>query len=326
MLSPGISSPWADGASPGHSTSAGDEHRPEHGRHASRVDAAAFGVPEVQKLLRWRPMILLALALICLITGISGFVILPVRATVVNPSPFEVKIVSKYAISHVLMSIWPSRRAVRMQIGAMAEQAPGTTQNEGYIDIYFVGGRAPVACPSGVSCSYSPISGQGTGQQEIAVPITVSPNGDADSHTVAIEDRRFGPATNSESTIVELPTVTTASDLPGAAPTIDFAYKVPSADTYDWSIPPTRYIGSEWADWSEQLSSSVSEVPPAAVTGTNDSVQAHDSNDTLIGDILLGIAGAAALALVQEGLHMLVDRGKKSRVSKTRRESLSATR
>lgn len=301
------------------SSSAGDERQQKLGPHADGVDVAASEAPGVRAHPLWRPTILLVLTLIGLAAGIWAIVIFPSRAPIVYPQPFKISIVSEYSISHVYVSIWSSEQYTYMQVGAAPESAPSTLGNEGYIDIYIVG-DIHVKCPSSVACSFSPIQGYQTEQWEIAVPITALPNGHLVSYVVAIEDPRFGPASNGQSATAQLPIVSTAANLPGSAPEIDLAYKVPNADTYDWSTPPALYVSSSWPDWSEQLSSSVSEIPPVAITGTNNAVQAQDNRSTFISGILLGVAGAAAIAFVQEGMHMLIDRRDKQQSIEGRRD------
>ena len=59
--------------------------------------------------------------------------------------------------------------------------------------------------------------------------------------------------------------------------------------------------------WTEPLNSSFSAGQPVEITGTNHLAQAQDERNTFISGILLGVAGAAAMAVLQEGLHMLFD-------------------
>lgn len=297
-------------ARPDHFRSVGDERQQEPGLRIDGSNAAPPEGPRAHAHRSWQPTILLVFALICLVTGIWAIVIFPSRAPIVYPMPFRVVVVNNYPVSHIFMSISSSGQYTHMQIGGIT----GTLGfvDGGYIDIYVVG-SIRVNCPSGVTCSSMPIQGAGikTEQWELTVPITVS-TGSAVSYLVTIDDPVFGPASNGETVTAQLPTVSTGANIPGTAPEIDFAYKVPNADTYNWSTPPTLYIGGSWADWSEQLSSSASEIPPVAITGTNDTVQSQDNRNTFISGVLLGVAGAAAIAFTQEGVHLIFDRRKKS--------------
>lgn len=307
------------------SAAVGDERQQIPEPHTDGLCATASEAPSARSHPLWPPTILLVLALIGLVAGIWAIVIFPSRAPAAYPKPFKISIVSEVAISHVFISIWSSEQSTYMQVGAAPESRPITPQNEGDINIYIIG-NIHVSCPSGVSCSFSHIQGNRTEQWDLAVPITALPNGRLVSHVVTINDPRFGPASNGEAATAQLPTVSTAANLPGPAPEIDLAYKVPDADRYDWSIPPALYVSSNWPDWSEQLSSSVSEIPPVAITGTDDAAQAQDDRDTFISGILLGVAGAAAIALTQEGMHILLGRREKSGAHEDKRRRLSPSR
>jgi hypothetical protein len=193
---------------------------------------------------------------------------------------------------------------VKLSVSADAASPTTPGRNDGYVDIVFLG-RISVSCPHEVKCSPSP-DGDLT---EIAVPINIQENGDSIAETVTIHDLRFGAASNGVSAIAQFPTVLLGKNTAGTAPTLDISYSLRDADNYDWSVPPAEYLeGNSYVDWTEQLGGgSVSEVQPMVITGTNEGAQARDDRNTFISGVLLGVAGSAAIAFAQEGLHMLFD-------------------
>ena len=233
-----------------HSRSAADERQQELRPHTDGGDTARTEAEKVHDHGPWRPTILRALASIALVTGIWAIAIFPSRAPIVYPQPFRVEVVSNYSVSHIYMSIHSSGQYTYMQVGGVTGSSSSMLLSGGFIDIWIVG-NTHVNCPSGVSCQFYPAQG--------ATPGTVGNDNTNNclahqkpqsNYYLSIDDPQFGPASNGESVTAQLPTISTAASLSGPAPQIDIAYEVPNADTYDWSTPPTTYIGGNWADWS----------------------------------------------------------------------------
>jgi len=87
---------------------------------------------------------------------------------------------------------------------------------------------------------------------------------------------------------------------------LDYA-NIPSASSYDWSsLPGGDFSKAPHAVWSETVvpGGPLGGVAVARVaTGVNSTAQANDSISTLAAGVLLGIAGGALVAALQEGLH-----------------------
>jgi hypothetical protein len=138
-------------------------------------------------------------------------------------------------------------------------------------------------------------------------PIIIEVDGRNRLYTMTIDDPRFGFASNGESAVAILPTVA-GTGL--GTPTFDVGYNIPKADKYEWSIPPQVGSKPDFAYWPEgpaNVSNSESVVQSTEVTGTDNQAQTQDNHDAFISGILLGVAGGAAIAAIQEGLHMIFD-------------------
>jgi hypothetical protein len=120
-----------------------------------------------------------------------------------------------------------------------------------------------------------------------------------------VKDRRISATSNGEPAIAELPAVLGGGTSGTSPPEVIATYYIPNANTYDWSPPPVS-VDRYSVTVPEQLSTTYS-AEAVEVTGTSHQAQTQDNRNTFIAGILLGVAGAAAIAAVQEGLHMVFD-------------------
>lgn len=183
-------------------------------------------------------------------------------------------------------------------------------------------GQFATSCSSNSIC----LSERGAGEitTAIATIFTTQKNGNVDpaQESFIIKDRQISATSNGESAIVELPDVT-GFGTNTSPPQLIVTYYVDNADTYDWSTPPlvsTRY----YVRFLEQLSTTFS-AQASEIIGIDHQAQAQDERNTFIAGILLGVAGGAAIAVVQEGLHMVFDDRDDSRRPKPSRRQPNAS-
>jgi hypothetical protein len=151
------------------------------------------------------------------------------------------------------------------------------------------------------------------------------------TETAVLKDPSLGFAYNSETAIAEMPYVSVesqpvasstgsgtgsgakssiiANDIPVS---VDFDYDLPGASAYDWSLPPLS-VSSNQVMWGETVNPDIG--PPAQrltgdaqaveLTGSDHTAQATDNNHIFVSGVLFGIAGAAALTVVLEFLHLI---------------------
>jgi hypothetical protein len=86
----------------------------------------------------------------------------------------------------------------------------------------------------------------------------------------------------------------------GGQPKLLTLYHLPSASSYDWSGSQTALVTSATAQWQTDVVSD--DTPGQATVGVDHAAQQHDDIKIFIAGALLGIAGGAIIAAVQEAL------------------------
>jgi hypothetical protein len=114
-----------------------------------------------------------------------------------------------------------------------------------------------------------------------------------------VKARSFGVISNGVSASAAIPEV--IYEGPGK-PMLLTLYRLPSASSYDWSASPTAAVTSSTAQWQQDLASG--DTPGRTAAGINHSAQARDDIKIFIAGALLGIAGGAIIAAVQEAMHL----------------------
>ena len=79
-------------------------------------------------------------------------------------------------------------------------------------------------------------------------------------------------------------------------------YHLRSASSYDWSASPVAAVTSATAQWQQDVVSG--DTPGRAAVGVDHSAQTRDDIKIFIAGALLGIAGGAIIAAVQEAMHL----------------------
>lgn len=88
-------------------------------------------------------------------------------------------------------------------------------------------------------------------------------------------------------------------------PLVWVGFHIPNASSYDWSTFPTQKLTSSAVVWSQYLNTGDNQG--RITVGANHSRQANDTNLTFFAGALIGIAGAAILAGLQEFFHSFDD-------------------
>jgi hypothetical protein len=287
----------------------------EIGPNSAAIDAVVSEVPKTHARVLRRLMILLGLALIALATGIWALVIFPARPTITNPTPLTLYIKSFPASSDIYLNFFPSEtRSAKVIINAfpsLSVQDKNEKPTGGLGTVIF--GDFHVSCEANAICVSTPgatyISSSFGIQRRKMIP---------DEDIVTVEDPRINAASNGESAVVEMPAVVELGSRESEV-RLTVSYYVPNADMYDWSIPPS-IDSKNTATWSEEVYTTPS-GQASEITGINHQAESHDNYATFISGVLLGVTGAAAIGVVQEGLHMVFDDDPEKRRSKLSRLS-----
>jgi len=114
-----------------------------------------------------------------------------------------------------------------------------------------------------------------------------------------VKARSFGVTSNGVNATVVVPEVIYQGQ---GNPILLTAYRLRSASSYDWSSSPAAAVTSTVATWQQDLASG--DTPGRAAVGIDHSAQTNDDIKIFIAGALLGIAGGAIIAAVQEAMHL----------------------
>jgi hypothetical protein len=89
------------------------------------------------------------------------------------------------------------------------------------------------------------------------------------------------------------------------APTLLATYQIPAAAAYDWSAFPAALVSISAATWREPLVKG--NTPGRVAAGINYAAQSRTHYLTFLSALVLGIAGGAIVAAIQEALHVALD-------------------
>jgi hypothetical protein len=293
------------------------DHEPGLGTDPADANSADVHQRAAPRLVR-RLIILLGLLFIGLATGIWAIALFPSRPQVVAPASFIMALGNEANINDIFVTITPEGQSAEgIELRASAA-SPSPSPTGGLITLAFPEKVVIKKCPVGALCrteAAKPLS-------LIGIPATPGKNNATKNYNFIISNAHFGFSSNGESAVADLPTVLGQGPAP-ADESLFISYRVQDAATYDWSVPPFVETAGR-VGWSEPLTvSSTSalsaEAQPSEITGINHTAEAQDNRDTFISGILLGIAGGAAIAAAQEGLHLLFDDRDDSRPRKLRR-------
>jgi hypothetical protein len=83
-------------------------------------------------------------------------------------------------------------------------------------------------------------------------------------------------------------------------PTLLTQYNIPDAAKYDWSVFPLEFASPTFATWSEPVTNG--QITARVADGTDFDNQNKDNYHTFLAGVILGLAGGAFLAALQETL------------------------
>jgi hypothetical protein len=83
-------------------------------------------------------------------------------------------------------------------------------------------------------------------------------------------------------------------------PTLLTQYNIPDAAKYDWSVFPLEFASPTFATWSEPVTNG--QITARVADGTDFANQGKDNYHTFLAGVILGLAGGALLAALQETL------------------------
>jgi len=88
----------------------------------------------------------------------------------------------------------------------------------------------------------------------------------------------------------------------GGQPMMLVLYHLRSASSYDWSNSQAALVTSTTAQWQQNVAGG--DTPGRAAVGVDHAAQTNDDIKIFIAGALLGIAGGAIIAAVQEAMHL----------------------
>jgi hypothetical protein len=117
--------------------------------------------------------------------------------------------------------------------------------------------------------------------------------------TFSVKAHSFGYAYNDINASAAIPRVVFLG--PGAVqPVLYTEYDVAAANSYQWSTLQPQLINANEVRWDEPVTSAAQGI---VAVGVNDANQTRDNTETFISGALIGLAGGALLAAIQEFLH-----------------------
>ena len=271
-----------------------------------------------------RLVIVLMLVFIGLATGFWAVALFPSRPSVKNPTTFVVLISTKVPLQYVFLVVDQGTQSANITVepeAANSVSLPNEPQKVGFVEFSVYGSKNSISCPSGVTCSFQVTQGEGVAFASVPIVIGGSNNTGKD-YNITVKYPHLGYAANGESAIDDFPA---AHILPPSSSVmvLSVTFYEHNANIYDWSLPPIAAL-SEGIRWDEPLSNSLYAAQPMEITGTNLQAQAQDVHNTFIAGILLGVAGAAAIAAAEEGLHMIFDNRDNRRQTEPSRQTTSS--
>jgi hypothetical protein len=119
--------------------------------------------------------------------------------------------------------------------------------------------------------------------------------------TFFVKAHNFGYAFNDVNASAAIPRVDSLGQGSGTPILYTEYYNVTSAGSYDWSSFQPQLTNATEILWDEPVTSGA--TPGIVAVGINHANEAKDNNKTFFAGALLGLAGGALLAAVQEALH-----------------------
>jgi hypothetical protein len=233
---------------------------------------------------------------------VLGFALLPV-ALVLYPSSAQtsapayarVSVLTNLRITFVTFAVLQVRPGIaEIEVGVVrgTSSAPITGTPSAELEVSPPYGTSFRTCPA-PACT--PIPGN-LGGLIWKLQLAFNPAGDAYAYFY-VKAKSFGVSVNGVNALAAIPEVFYSGT---GTPEFLVGYHIPSAGSYDWSaLPPAAYKGP-FVGWTEPLTQD--DTPPKVAVGINQARQSSDNHLAFIAGALIGVAGGAVLAGVQEAL------------------------
>lgn len=285
----------------------------------------------IGRIIRWRPrklpayLALMVIGLVFLVGGILVYVY-AAPAELAAPPFTTIQLQSEFPIRGILYSV--SEPASSITDIAIFVELPA---NQPHVPAKAPAARLWLEMPSGINfqkcpadrCSFDRNDNEYVWFQRLDFKYEDSnrKSGEAVAR-FSVKAHSLGYANNDINSSAAIPAVVFSG--PGSAATMLYTrYNVPAADSYDWSFRP-QWATSSQVQWGEPVSSAAEGTVTAGTDQANVSKQNYE---TLLAGALIGLAGGALVAAVQEWLHRNDDEATaKAVVSALQTEDLRAER
>jgi hypothetical protein len=249
---------------------------------------------------RKAPIVLFGLGVVFVVISYLAY---PRPAGVGIPGYSTIDVVSQAPIGIIDFSAHPASAGtvevtVQLKLSELTVAPIGSTS----ATVYFAPPNAIAftQCPHQV-CSQEVREQPGAQGHLVTFP---SRSGAAATATFRIKANGIVPAANGLTASAALPQAfydCPVSDPRCPTPTLDTRYDIASAASYDWSSLPYQHVSASTISWSEQVQSGA--APGRVAVGIDPASQSRDDARTFVAGALIGLAGGALLAGVQELLH-----------------------
>jgi hypothetical protein len=252
----------------------------------------------------WSGRSLVLLGLIAVVLGAIAWNMLPPGADPITPVPPLIGVITKDSnipvtgIDYEVTGTGLNHHVVLQFTGAVSPRASNPSRE------FTTTGVTPVD-------SSPPLTGPHAG---VGIYTLRFDNSGKASISFDVKNQAFGYSSDRVRAAVAVPGVYYIAA--GAGPILNTKVDLPSAPRYDWSsFPPTQlFEGIEWVETPVG-----GDISSRTAVGVNHGEQSKDDRDTFIAGALIGLAGAALIAAIQEALHMPVRRGRTGSDSPTPR-------
>lgn len=246
--------------------------------------------------------------------------LLPDQDEVSSPSQPFLSIDSTLPVSFINYAVFPSKSGVTVSINVTSRQAANGA-SPADLGVVFA-----LYLPLGwsfLSCRQAGCYGQPRIKtHNVGLPDTVatwelafsSSTGSTDGGISIEGGHHFGFASDSITEAVALPEVQVNEPNPpsGSGIDLDVQYDtLANPGGYDWSSLPPQAETKSYVLWVEELVDGYE--PSRVVTGVNHSAEASQNRTTFLAGALAGVAGAALIAALQEGLRLRLRRTRTAR-------------
>jgi hypothetical protein len=240
------------------------------------------------------PVVLAVLGLVLLVTA---FILYPSTPEAPSPPYSRLWLTTTFPTSYIIYKVFQVSLGTA-EIRILVQLPPGATGPP----VGAPAGHVSVSPPFGIyfrDCPAPACTVYSHSYSEWTVPLAFRTNGAA-SVRFFVEAHNFGLTYNGVTASAAIPEVIYQGPVKTQVYLLA-GYPIPSAPSYDWSSFPTAATNHSNALWQEALING--DTAGRTAVGLNHAGQSGVDNETFFAGALLGLAGGAILAAVQEALH-----------------------